>query len=130
LPDVVHNQDSRLFERGGINLDQMQKVDGRAQLRLVIGTSIGSDGVTKLVRSLAKDVHRAGGAVVYIDRARLPSSRWVGYFDLHLQTDIDTWAADASECLAAVRAPGYDLPSCPTRTRNSIDVGLEVKSLM
>jgi hypothetical protein len=92
----------------------------------MIGMSISTDGVAKLVRSLAKDVHQVGGAVIYINRGKLPSSRWVRHFDLHLQTNVDVWAADVFEYLAAVGVPDNDSSSRTWKTHKSIQVGLEV----
>lgn len=126
MPDIVYNQDSREFERGGMSLDEMARLDGRAELLLVIGTSLKTDGVARLVRSLANSVHRSGGSVVYIDQARPPTSRWNPYLDLHLQTDIDAWAVDAFKHLAPVLHAEPQSSSHTSRIPTSTNTSREV----
>ncbi|KAB5587670.1 hypothetical protein CTheo_8890 [Ceratobasidium theobromae] len=100
LPDVVWNQDSRDHSINGQSLDQLQELDGQADMLLVIGTSIGTHGVAKIVKTLAKNIHRNQGAVVYIGKARPLTSSWAEYIDLQLESDIDDWAENASLLLA------------------------------
>ncbi|KAG9098674.1 hypothetical protein FRC06_006084 [Ceratobasidium sp. 370] len=100
MPKVVFNQGSREHECGGLDLEELEEADGQAKLLLVIGTSISADGSAKLVKSLAKNVHRSGGAVVYVNRTGLPDGKWANHFDVHLEADVDEWAADASLHLA------------------------------
>ncbi|CAE6494084.1 unnamed protein product [Rhizoctonia solani] len=100
LPRVLYNQDSIELEQGGLNLDQLERAAGCADLLLVIGTSLSIDGPIKLVQSLARMVHQVGGAVVYIGKGSLTPSKWCTYFDLHIETDIDTWIYEASRYLA------------------------------
>jgi NAD-dependent SIR2 family protein deacetylase len=102
IPKVVYNEDSVELDNGGLCLDAMEQVAGRAMLLLVIGTSLSNDGPIKLVKSLARKVHHSGGAIVYIGRGSLTPSKWNTSIDLHLDTDIDTWAAEASIYLAKV----------------------------
>jgi NAD-dependent histone deacetylase SIR2 len=102
LPDVAWNQDSRDHSSGGQSLDQMQKKDGLADLLLVIGTSIGTKGVAKVVRSLAINVHRHEGAMVYISQGRPSTTGWGEFIDLQLESNIDEWAAEASRQLYTV----------------------------
>ncbi|KAG8736722.1 hypothetical protein FRC10_009031 [Ceratobasidium sp. 414] len=112
LPDVVWNQDSRDHSIGGQSLEQLQEKDGLADLLLVIGTSIGTQGVARLVRSLATNVHRRKGAVVYIGKGAPSTVGWGEHIDLRLDSDIDRWAANASRLLAAVSVrPGGAPPS-------------------
>ncbi|KAG8722660.1 hypothetical protein FRC08_014405 [Ceratobasidium sp. 394] len=100
MPNVVFNHGCREHECAGLTLGELEKVDGRAELLLVIGTSISTQGTARLVRSLAKRVHQSGGAVLYINRTGLSSARWIDHFDAHLETEIDEWAMDTSLRLA------------------------------
>ncbi|QRV74550.1 NAD-dependent histone deacetylase SIR2 [Ceratobasidium sp. AG-Ba] len=100
LPDVVWNEDSRDHGDETRSFQQHQKRDGNADLLIVIGTSLATDGVARLVRSLAQTVRSYQGAVVYVGRAGNMSARWSKYFDLHIEGDIDAWAADACKLLA------------------------------
>ncbi|KEP47953.1 SIR2 family transcriptional regulator, partial [Rhizoctonia solani 123E] len=96
LPRVLYNQDSVELEQGGLNLDQLEQAAGSADLLLVIGTSLSIEGPAKLVQSLAQKAHQVGGAVIYVGKGRLTLSKWCTYFDLHIETDIDMWASEAS----------------------------------
>jgi NAD-dependent histone deacetylase SIR2 len=102
MPEVLYNEGSCELECDGMNMDELEQADGSASLLLVIGTSISTDGAAKLVRSLARKVRGSGGTVMYIDRASLPNGKWAEYFDVHLRTEIDAWALDASRHLEAV----------------------------
>ncbi|KAG8715074.1 hypothetical protein FRC08_011026 [Ceratobasidium sp. 394] len=102
LPAIVYNHDSREHELEGMSLDEMEEADGRADLLLIVGTSITTQGVARLVKSLAKKVHQYGGAVVYIDRGKLSKSKWAGFVDLQLAVDIETWAKDLFKLLDSV----------------------------
>ncbi|KAG8691593.1 hypothetical protein FRC11_000303 [Ceratobasidium sp. 423] len=99
LPQVLLNEQSVEVQFNGMTMDELERVDGSAALFLVIGTSIRTDGATKLVKSLARKVHQNGGTVVYIDRSKLQDSKWGDYFDVHIQAEIDDWAHDSATCL-------------------------------
>ncbi|KEP47029.1 putative NAD-dependent histone deacetylase HST3, partial [Rhizoctonia solani 123E] len=101
LPQVLHNEGSWEPQYAGMTLDKLEQEDGCTTLLLVIGTSIRTDRAAKLVRSLAKKVHKGGGVVVYIDRATLPEGKWGAYFDVQLQTEVDKWVLDAFRHLSA-----------------------------
>ncbi|KAB5587811.1 hypothetical protein CTheo_8746 [Ceratobasidium theobromae] len=106
LPQILHNEASWELECDGKDIDQLEQVDGDADVFLVIGTSIKTDGAAKLVRSLAKKVHSSGGVVVYVNRDKLSDGKWAEYFDLQLQTEIDVWAMDMARYPAAMVPPG------------------------
>ncbi|QRW11071.1 NAD-dependent histone deacetylase SIR2 [Ceratobasidium sp. AG-Ba] len=97
LPDIVWNQDSRDHSTGAIGLDKLLELDGRADLLLIIGTSISTQGAARLVRALAREVHARGGAVVYIGRGSLSWGAWSQSIDLMVDWDIDVWATEASQ---------------------------------
>ncbi|KAG8734427.1 hypothetical protein FRC11_014273 [Ceratobasidium sp. 423] len=107
LPKVLLNEESREVEFNGMTMDELEQVDGSASLLLVIGTSIRTDGAAKLVKSLAKKVHKTGGTVVYIDRSQLQGSRWGDFFDVHIQAEIDEWARDSAVRLSEVNGQIY-----------------------
>ncbi|KAB5589101.1 hypothetical protein CTheo_7463 [Ceratobasidium theobromae] len=94
LPQVLHNEASWELECNGMGIEQLEQADGCADLFLVIGTSLKVDGAAKLVRSLAKKVHRSGGVVIYVNRDKLSGGKWAEYFDVQLQVEIDMWAVD------------------------------------
>ncbi|QRW04605.1 NAD-dependent histone deacetylase SIR2 [Ceratobasidium sp. AG-Ba] len=94
IPDIVFNQDSREHELAGMSLDQMQEVDGQADILLVVGTSLATPGAAALVRSLARRVHQHGGGVLYVSGAPPSGSGWSRYIDMRLEMDIEEWAND------------------------------------
>ncbi|QRW09608.1 NAD-dependent histone deacetylase SIR2 [Ceratobasidium sp. AG-Ba] len=147
LPDVVWNQDSRDHRLNNMTLHQLIERDGRADVLLVMGTTISTPGAARLVRELARLVQRHGGVAVYINRgATLPTS-WAGYIALCVSCDIDSWAHGTSRMLckaystvstAALRCGVMDIvqrlrelkkqfstltitPSCPPATRPGLN---------
>ncbi|KAG9125777.1 hypothetical protein FRC07_006279 [Ceratobasidium sp. 392] len=99
LPDIVWNQDSRDHGIGDSSFERLQELNGRADLLLLIGTSLGTHGVGKLVRSLARTVHSGKGAVVYLGKGGPLAAIWVGYIDLQVECDVDTWAKTAARLI-------------------------------
>ncbi|QRV85659.1 NAD-dependent histone deacetylase SIR2 [Ceratobasidium sp. AG-Ba] len=97
LPDIVWNQDSQDHSTGAIGLDKLLELDRRADLLLIIGTSISTQGAARLVRALAREVHARGGAVVYIGQGSLSWGAWSQSIDLMVDWDIDVWATKASQ---------------------------------
>jgi NAD-dependent SIR2 family protein deacetylase len=107
-PDILFNQESAAG-RDGQDYYRMLDKHGRAtKLLIVAGTSLLTPGVASMTRYLAGRVRERQGLVVYINRDRLPA-KWVKYIHLHLQTDIESWAADTLKFYIQVSEPpsGY-----------------------
>jgi hypothetical protein len=85
-----------------MSIDEMEVIDGSADLLLVIGTMLHTNGAAKLVKSLSRRVHSSGGAVIFINGGFLLASTWSSYIDLHLETDIEEWAEDSVSKVSSV----------------------------
>ncbi|KAG8732513.1 hypothetical protein FRC11_013076 [Ceratobasidium sp. 423] len=72
----------------GAELDRLVDVAKECDLLLVVGTSLGTDPFSGVLRDIARVVCKVDGAIVYIDQAPLPI-RWTKVFDFHLQGDIE-----------------------------------------
>ncbi|KAF8595559.1 DHS-like NAD/FAD-binding domain-containing protein [Ceratobasidium sp. AG-I] len=94
LPGILFNEQSAEIVRNGKSLEEMLADDSSSDLLLVVGTSLHTNGIAKLVKSLAKGVHVAGGAVLYINRDPLLANMWGAFVDVHIQTDIEDWSRD------------------------------------
>lgn len=104
VPNILFNEDSAEITRSGKHLDQLALHDSSyTDLLLVIGTSLRTGGIAKLVRLLANGVHNTGGVVIYVNRDSLPSRAWEPFVDLHLQTDIEDWSRELLSRSAQVR---------------------------
>ncbi|KAG8713536.1 hypothetical protein FRC09_018610 [Ceratobasidium sp. 395] len=97
IPDVLFNHEEIDFSQEGTGLAVMLDNDSRVDLLLVVGTSLRTDGLFKIVKLMAQSVHAVGGAVVYVDRCAA-GSRLSGFMDMHFQMDIDAW----SSCMLSV----------------------------
>lgn len=94
MPSILFNEDSAEILQKGRSLDEMVADDSSTDLLLVIGTTLRTDGIAKLVKTLAKGVRDAGGAVLYVNRDSLPPRTWGALVDLHIQIDIEDWSRD------------------------------------
>jgi NAD-dependent SIR2 family protein deacetylase len=79
---------------GGQSFDEMLQADTQVDLFMVVGTSLKTPGMYKVVRDMVKAVRSRGGITVYLDHSSL-GKRLGHLFDLHLQIDIEDWAAHA-----------------------------------
>jgi NAD-dependent histone deacetylase SIR2 len=103
IPKILFNEDSVEHSREDKALHQMISADGRAELLLVVGTTLRIHGIAKLVKELSLEVRSRGGAVVYVNRDPLPASAWAKHIDLYIETDIDEWARDMLPRISKVR---------------------------
>lgn len=86
VPKILLNQDPRT------NLPKQTSAhDFRVKLLLVVGTSLKTPGAYRLAKAMVDDIHKQGGATVYIDKCTPPKDV-AKLFDLHLQVDIEEWA--------------------------------------
>lgn len=86
-PDIVlygeNHPQSEILTRG-LNLDMGLRLD----LLIIMGTSLKVDGVKRLVRSYAKNIHERGGAVIFVNKTPL-SKQWEGVVDYEVVSDCD-----------------------------------------
>lgn len=74
-------------------------------LLLVLGTSLATHGVRRLVRDFGTTVHRGNGVVVYVNRTGPPKAAFGGVIDYWVEWDCDEWVRDLmrrSGCLAGI----------------------------
>lgn len=103
LPSILFNEASTEITSGGKHLEELIADDSYSDLLLVIGTSLRTDGIARLVKLLAGGVHAAGGAVIYVNRDSLSARTWGQFIDLHLQTDIEDWSRELLSMSLQVR---------------------------
>lgn len=94
VPRILFNEDSAEITQNGKSLKEMIADDSSTDLLLVIGTSLRTNGIAKLVKSLARGTHGAGGAVLYVNKDPLSASAWGTSIDLHIKIDIEDWSWD------------------------------------
>lgn len=80
----------------GLNLDISR---GRSDFFIIMGTSLKVDGIRKVVRQIAKQVHERGGIVLLINKTSIGDSSWHGLIDYHILTDCDSWVTYLQEQL-------------------------------
>lgn len=78
----------------GLNLDISR---GRPDLFIIMGTSLKVDGIRKVVRQIAKQVHDRGGIVLLINKTTIGDSSWHGLIDYQILTDCDSWVTYLQE---------------------------------
>lgn len=79
-----------------MDLEEMLAADTKVDLLLVVGTSLKTEGTYKLVKKMVQDVHRYGGASIYVDRSKM-EKKLASLFDVQLKIDIENWA----QCMMA-----------------------------
>ncbi|GAV51678.1 hypothetical protein ZYGR_0AF01490 [Zygosaccharomyces rouxii] len=80
----------------GLNLDISR---GRSDFFIIMGTSLKVDGIRKVVRQIAKQVHERGGIVLLINKTSIGDSSWHGLIDYQILTDCDSWVTHLQEQL-------------------------------
>jgi len=92
-PDIVlhDEQDPRAESISAIaRHDQSLRLD----VLLIMGTSLATHGVQRLIRDFARIVHeRPAGKVVFVNRTKLAKS-WDGVIDYWVEWDCDDWVRD------------------------------------
>ncbi|CCE86018.1 Piso0_005662 [Millerozyma farinosa CBS 7064] len=69
----------------GINKDKSSRPD----LLIIMGTSLRVDGVKKLVRALASDIHARGGKVLFVNKTPVSHAMWSSVIDYEVLCDCD-----------------------------------------
>lgn len=91
MPNVLLNQQPTTLSKDGKSLDESLEADTDVDLLLVVGTSLETQGIYKIVKTMAQRVHRRGGAAIYVDR-RKAGKKLAALFDMQLQVDIEEWS--------------------------------------
>lgn len=66
----------------------------RLDFMLILGTRLNVHGPKLLAAKLAREVHRRGGIVVYVDHSVVQQKRWSDLVDYHIQWTCDEWVQD------------------------------------
>ncbi|KAG8737093.1 hypothetical protein FRC10_008585 [Ceratobasidium sp. 414] len=90
--NVLYNHEEVDISEEGNGLAAKLDEDSQVDLLLIVGTSLKTDGLFKLVKLMAQEVHAAGGAVIYVDK-RNAGLKFSSFVDMHFQMDIDTWSS-------------------------------------
>lgn len=85
-----------LYGENHPNLDSISKglsldLKSRPDCLIIFGTSLRVDGVKRLVRTMAKEVHEKGGKVILVNKTQPSVSAWTGYIDYFIESDCDLW---------------------------------------
>lgn len=71
----------------GLSMDIKSKPD----CLIIFGTSLKVDGVKKLVKTLANEIHDRNGKVIFVNKTRPSSALWNDSIDYFIETDCDSW---------------------------------------
>lgn len=88
-PDIVlygENHPQLEILAKGLNMDLNLKAD----LLIIMGTSLKVDGVKKVVRTLAKNIHDKGGKVIFVNKTPL-AKNWDSVVDYEVLSDCDNF---------------------------------------
>lgn len=91
-PDIVlYNEMHHEGVRIGLTLSS--DISKKPNILIIIGTSLKVTGLKRMVKDIAKSVHKnQNGLVVYINKTPvLPCSEWEGVFDYELVGESDKW---------------------------------------
>lgn len=93
-PNIVlygENHPNADFITQGLNLDINR---GKADLFLIMGTSLKVDGVKRLVKTISKQVHDRGGLVILVNKTTIGDGSWHGIIDYQIEADCDQWVTE------------------------------------
>lgn len=96
-PNIVlygENHPSSEFIAQGLSLDILK---GKPDFFIIMGTSLKVDGVKRVVRQIARQVHERGGIVLLVNKTSIGDSSWHGLIDYQIMTDCDTWVSHLEE---------------------------------
>lgn len=65
----------------------------RPDILLIMGTSLRTHGVKRLVKDFAKAIHKRAGKVVFVNLTE-PAVSWDGVIDYWVDWDCDAWVRD------------------------------------
>lgn len=111
VPNILLNQQPVEISHDGMDLQEMLAADSTADLLLVVGTSLKTDGTYKLVKAMSQAIRSCGGAAVYVDKSKA-DRRLGSLIDMQIQVDIENWAdcIRATSKEARVHSTSSDVP--------------------
>ncbi|KAG8725129.1 hypothetical protein FRC09_008141 [Ceratobasidium sp. 395] len=103
LPDISFNQDILLLD-SHIDFEEKVVADALCDALIVLSPTMHSQSAMRMLRMLCCQVHAAGGVVILVGMEAPPGARWDKYIDIHVEVNVDTWAAMVMDKFGYIQA--------------------------